>query len=356
MATQAPVLAANKYMDIVQQLGAALGLGFLSGMRLYLIVLAVGAAVRFHWLQISDTSFSGLSILADWRVMAFAGAACLIEFVADKVPWVDSAWDSVHTFIRPIGAALLGASAFSTADPALRVVLMILCGGVALTGHSAKAATRLAVNHSPEPFSNLALSLAGDVFVPFATWFTFRYPALTIGFVLFFAAVTWWLSPRIFRAIRVEFAAIGSAFARWMGGTSQPANHVASLPAIVPLEFAGHLQPLPPAILDALHRRHIPGTAGIRCAATTSADGLKNSIGYLVPTADDQRLVFIARRWFRYRIVEIPYTHIARLVWRSRWISDTLVVERQEGRKRSDFEVFRAPLAAPSATRQEAGA
>jgi hypothetical protein len=341
-------------MDIVQQLGAALGLGFLSGMRLYLTVLAVGAAVRFHWLQITDTSFSGLSILADWRVMAFAGSACLIEFVADKVPWVDSAWDSIHTFIRPIGAALLGASAFSTADPALRVMLMILCGGVALTGHSAKAATRLAVNHSPEPFSNLALSLAGDVFVPVATWFTFRYPAFTIGFVLFFAAVTWWLSPRIFRAIRVEFAAIGSAFARWMGA-AQPAGLV-SLPAIFPREFADHLQPLPPAILDALHRRNIPGTAGIRCAATTGADGLKNSIGYLVPTADNERLIFIARRWFRYRIVEIPYTHLARLVWRNRWISDTLVVERQEGRKRSDFEVFRAPVAEPAATRQEAAA
>jgi len=117
-----------------------------------------------HWIAL-DPSQSGLSIFSDWRVMTIAGVACAIEFIADKVPWVDSMWDSVHTFIRPIGAAVLGARAFMHTDPAVQVMLAILCGGLALSGHSVKAATRLAVNHSPEPFSNIALSLAGDAAV-----------------------------------------------------------------------------------------------------------------------------------------------------------------------------------------------
>ena len=131
-------------MDILQQLGTALGIGLLSGIRLYLTVLGLGAAIRFHWIAL-ESSQSGLAILADWRVMTVAGIACAIEFVADKVPWVDSMWDSLHTFIRPVGAVILGARAFMHTDPATQAILAILCGGLALSGHAAKAATRLAV-------------------------------------------------------------------------------------------------------------------------------------------------------------------------------------------------------------------
>ena len=121
--------------------------------------------------------------------MLCAGIACAVEFVADKVPWVDSAWDSIHTFIRPVGAVILGARAFMHTDPAVQAILAILCGGLALSSHSAKAATRFAVNHSPEPFSNLALSVAGDLTIPLAGWFAFHYPLVTLGFVVVFSIV-----------------------------------------------------------------------------------------------------------------------------------------------------------------------
>lgn len=204
-------------MDFVAQLGTALGIGLLSGIRLYLTILALGAAMRLHWITL-DAAQSGWAILSDWRVMTAAGVCCLIEFVADKVPWVDSAWDSIHTFIRPVGAAILGARAFVHADPAVEVILAILCGGLALTGHSAKAATRLAVNHSPEPFSNIALSLAGDVVVPAATWTAFHFPVLTFTVVALFVLGFAWMAPRVYRTIRSRIASVRDRFRRWFGG------------------------------------------------------------------------------------------------------------------------------------------
>ena len=235
-------------MELMQQMGTALGLGLLSGVRLYLTVLGIGAAIRFNWLHLQD-SFSGLNVLADWRVMAVAGVACLIEFVADKVPWVDSAWDSIHTFIRPIGAILLGASAFATLDPATKTMLALLCGGVALTGHSAKSATRLAVNHSPEPFTNIALSLAGDAAVPVATWLTFKHPLVTFGVVAAFLVLFFWLSPRIVRSLRVELAAIGAILNRWFGSREVAPTVQAPL-ASVPRELIEGMRSLPRDVVD----------------------------------------------------------------------------------------------------------
>jgi hypothetical protein len=344
-------------MDIVQQLGTALGLGLLSGVRLYLTILAIGAAIHFQWLQLNE-SFSGLNVLADWRVMAVAGAACAVEFVADKVPWVDSAWDSIHTFIRPVGAALLGASAFANTDPAVKAMLMILCGGVALTGHSAKSATRLAVNHSPEPFSNIALSLAGDVAVPIATWVTFQYPTVTFAIVAVFVLFAWWLSPKIYRLMRVEAAALGSAFARWFGATETLAVNAVVPDTLVDSrpELASHMRAIPLPYLEALRKRYkLEGnSSGIRCAGSNGLNGLKSSIGYLVFTPDG-KLVFVARRWFRYRYFEVPVSAMRKLTWSGSFIMDTFAFESGEG-KRHEFEVFRPPTLSGESARQTAAA
>ncbi len=335
-------------MDIVQQLGTALGLGLLSGVRLYLTILVIGAAVRFHWFQLTD-SFPGLAILADWRVMVVAATACLIEFVADKVPWVDSAWDSVHTFIRPIGAALLGANAFSQSDPALRVMLVILCSGVALTGHSAKSATRLAVNHSPEPFTNIALSLAGDIAVPVATWFTFKFPVVTFGFVALFLAVAWWLSPKIYRMMRMELTGVRAALSRWFGAEvhSVDAGCKLALPANAPPELAAHMQPIPREWLETLERRGylVESGAGLYCAACKSIPGLRASIGYLVFTSD-AKIVFITRRWFRARFFEVLAPQASALAWSGHFVADRFSFNYQG--KLREFEVFRTSVAAPA--------
>src|SRR5207253_1533320 len=118
------------------------------------------------------------------------------------------------TFIRPIGAIILGARAFMHTDPAVQAILAILCGGLALSGHSAKAAARLAVNHSPEPFSNIALSVAGDLGVPVATWTAFHFPLFTLGIVGVFVILFGWLAPRILRAVRLEMTALAAALGR----------------------------------------------------------------------------------------------------------------------------------------------
>jgi hypothetical protein len=198
-------------VEILEMLGSVMGLGFVAGMRLYATILALGLAIRFNWIHLSSAS-SSLEVLAHPAVLITAGVACGIEFFADKIPWLDTAWDSFHTFLRPIGAALLAAAAVGHADPVLKMVLIVLCGGVALASHSSKMATRVIVNHSPEPFSNVAMSLAGDAFVPVATWVAVAHPLVGLAFVLAFLAVFLWMLPKVIRALRSAMAFIRNLF------------------------------------------------------------------------------------------------------------------------------------------------
>jgi hypothetical protein len=172
-------------MDVLSLLGSTLGLGMMAGLNLYATVLAAGLGIRFGWIHPAG-AFAHLQILADPWVLGIAGAAFLVEFLADKIPWVDSLWDGFHTVIRPLGAALLGITAAGGMDPASRVVLGILTGAVAFTGHTAKAGTRLAVNHSPEPFSNIALSLGEDFIAVFGSWLAAAHPLIALGLVVAF--------------------------------------------------------------------------------------------------------------------------------------------------------------------------
>jgi hypothetical protein len=195
-------------MDTLQLLGSTLGLSFVAGMRLYATVLALGLGIRFGVLHLPP-ALSGLEVFAHPAVLITAAVAYIAEFVADKIPWFDSAWDAVHTFIRPVGAALLGAAAFGSLDPKWRVALAILCGGVALTSHSSKAATRLMVNHSPEPFSNIALSLAGDVAAPAGVWLAMAHPVAAFVLVTISVLVFAVLARAIWRKFRAVLARLG---------------------------------------------------------------------------------------------------------------------------------------------------
>ncbi len=198
-------------MDTLQLLGSTLGLGLLAGIRLYATVFVLGLAIRFHLFHLS-TQMSHLSILADTRILIAAGIATGLEFFSDKIPWVDSVWDSVHTFIRPVGAALLGATALGSTDPVTKFIVVLLCGGVALTGHSTKAATRVMVNHSPEPFSNIGLSFFEDLIIPAGVWVAVKHPLIAFGIVLAFLAIFAWLAPKIYRAVRTRWAAVSTFF------------------------------------------------------------------------------------------------------------------------------------------------
>jgi hypothetical protein len=198
-------------METIAQLGTLLGIGLASGFRLYATVLALGLGIRLGWLDL-DPRFEHLRVLASWQVLVPAGFAFLMEFVADKIAWVDSFWDSFHTLIRPIGAALLAATAIGTIDSPAALGLALLTGGVALTGHTAKAGARLMVNHSPEPFSNIGVSFAEEGMVLFAIWLAVEHPLMMLGALAVFLALFIWLVPKLFRLIRNSLRAVGSKF------------------------------------------------------------------------------------------------------------------------------------------------
>jgi hypothetical protein len=143
-----------------QLIGQAASLSLLAGWRLYATVLAAGLAMRFGW--IDAPAHTGLGVLASYPVLGVAAVGTLAEFLADKIAWVDSIWDSVHTIIRPLGGALIAAAVIDPNDPATQIATLLLGGSAALLTHTAKASTRALINTSPEPFSNIAVSAVED--------------------------------------------------------------------------------------------------------------------------------------------------------------------------------------------------
>ena len=183
-------------------LGFAMGSAWLSGINLYATVATLGLLQRFHWVALPGD----MDVLGHGWVIGVAAALYAVEFVADKIPVVDSAWDMVHTFIRIPAGAVLAFGAFGGEEPAIRMIAMLLGGSVALTSHGAKAAVRLAANTSPEPFSNIALSLMEDIFAVGASFLLAWFPVLLLGVVAVFAVAVVWLAPRILRGLRSLFA------------------------------------------------------------------------------------------------------------------------------------------------------
>ena len=151
-------------MERLNLLGVALGLACLAGINLYLTVFVVGLAINQHWIVLSP-AYQSLQILGNPVIVSVAGVLYFLEFFADKIPWMDSAWDTVHTIIRPIGGALLAIQVLGHSTPTYDVIVALLAGSTSLMAHTAKATSRLVANTSPEPFSNIALSVAEDAAV-----------------------------------------------------------------------------------------------------------------------------------------------------------------------------------------------
>ncbi|MDR7269992.1 hypothetical protein J2X20_002650 [Pelomonas saccharophila] len=191
-------------LDALQLLALAAALGWASGLRLYLTVLLVGIAGHWGWIALPP----GLQVLASPLVMSAAAVLALIEFLADKIPLVDSAWDALHTLIRiPAGAALVAGMVSGWAGDhgqAWGIVAALLGGGLAATAHAAKASTRAAANTSPEPFSNIGLSLLGDVAVPAMLWLAWAHPLVFFPLLALALAVMGtliWLCFKFLRAL-----------------------------------------------------------------------------------------------------------------------------------------------------------
>lgn len=200
-------------MSALEILGTATSLSLLAGWRLYATVLAVGLAVRFDWWRLPE-KLNNLNVLAkDW-VLVVAGLGFLCEFFADKIPWLDSIWDSVHTFVRPVGGALVAWSLISPQDHEMQVVYFLLGGGMALLSHATKATTRAVVNQSPEPFSNIAVSLVEDAAVAGGIWLTMTHPLIVLGISLVLTVFFIWLIHRLWRFFRRQFDALRSLWHR----------------------------------------------------------------------------------------------------------------------------------------------
>lgn len=171
---------APQTFGIIEILGLAGSMSLLAGWRLYLVVLATGIAMRTGAVPLPE-HLAGLQVLANPWIMGVAGIGALCEFFADKIAWLDSAWDAVHTVVRPLGGALLSLAIVDPGDPAMQVIAFLLGGGGALLAHGGKAGARAVVNTSPEPFSNVAVSGVEDVATAGLLWLAYEYPYVAAG-------------------------------------------------------------------------------------------------------------------------------------------------------------------------------
>ncbi len=195
-------------MNIIETLGLAFGAAWTSGINLYATVAVLGLLQRFELARLPG----GMSVLDNWWIIGIALFLYVIEFVADKVPYVDTIWDALHTFIRvPAGAALAVAATIEL-DPSVQVVAFLLGGGLALSTHGTKATVRAAANTSPEPFTNWALSIVEDIFAVGAIVLAALHPVAILAVILIFLLTLAWILPKVVRRLRRMMAAVRSFF------------------------------------------------------------------------------------------------------------------------------------------------
>jgi hypothetical protein len=295
-------------METLHLLGSTMGLGLASGLNLYATVLTVGLGIRLGLITL-NAEMAGLEVLGSPYVLVAAGVLFLVEFLADKIPWVDSIWDAIHTVIRPLGGAFLGATAIGAVN-AETAIIAALCAGVSLSGHSVKAGTRLLANHSPEPVSNIALSLVEDVLVVFGSWLALKYPAVMLTLVVIFLLAFAWFAPKVLRLVRVEFLATLALLKWWFQ----------------------------------LGKRYAFGSTNgddlsdeVRCIAGKGVRNLRHSVGHL--QIGDDSLIFVTKRFFRLREHRIERDTIEDVHFNKRLLLDRLEI-RTSG-KQQQFYFFK---------------
>ncbi len=205
-------------MGTIEALSLAMGTAWTSGINLYATVAALGIANLAQLIQLPPD----LQVLSHPAVIGIACTMYMIEFFADKVPYVDSGWDVLHTFIRVPAGAILAARSLGDMNPALELTALLAGGSIALAAHGFKATTRLAINASPEPFSNWAASVAEDITVFGSLWMIFHHPIVMMSLVAGFLALMVWLVPKIFRLAKRGFQTLRN---KWTGvKPDQPAT------------------------------------------------------------------------------------------------------------------------------------
>ena len=317
-------------MHILEQLGLALGLASLAGVNLYLTVLITGLAIRFDWVHLADR-YQQLDVLGHPAVLAVAGVMFLLQFFADKVPWVDSLWDSLHTIIRPVGGTLLAIQALGDMPTYVQVTAALLAGGAALTTHGAKAGTRLLINHSPEPATNITMSLGEDIAVVGGMALVMLRPVIALVVFSVVLVLLWMIFPRLWRIIRTTL---------WLAWHKlrMPGRRY---PLLEPEKLAREMND---ELRDLLKfRANVAETDvvwSVPCLSGKSK-GLRgispNLRGLLVGTSSGDALLFVANKLLRDRIFRLPLSGTT-VETESKFLSENVVLEARDVRV-----VFRFP-------------
>lgn len=310
-------------MDELKLLGVALGLASLAGINLYLTVLVTGLSVHMGWVALPP-ALHGLEVLGDPIIIGVAGFLYLIEFFADKIPWIDTAWDSVHTFIRPVGAAALAVATLGDAHPVFEIVAALVAGGMALTSHVAKAGTRLVANASPEPVSNIGLSLAEDGVVFAGLGLLVWNPVVGLAVAVAFTLVVLFLLPRLLRGIRAKL------WLAWKKLNAPPEDSKPAEPG----------QSLPGAIELQLRRAHAskaPVAWSVPCLSGGGARLTANVRGWLVAlNGEPHSLFFIGRSLAGCLVLEMD-TAGAAITHKAGFLCDRIDISHRDGSPRHSF-------------------
>jgi len=205
----------GEYQDLVQTLALTLGVAWASGINLYAAVTILGLSGGLGFAELPES----LDVIENPLVIASAAFMYCVEFFADKMPGVDTLWDSVHTFIRIPAGAMLAAAAAGPVDPAIAVAAGLLGGGLSAASHATKAGSRLLINTSPEPFSNWTASIAEDLAVFAGLWAALQHPMVFLAILCLFLLTLCWLLPKLWRAITNLLRPIFRKIGGWFGAS-----------------------------------------------------------------------------------------------------------------------------------------
>jgi uncharacterized protein DUF4126 len=305
-------------MEQLNLLAVALGLAALAGINLYLTVFATGLAIHFHWITLAP-AYQSLEVLGNPWIITVAGILYFLEFFADKIPWVDSIWDVVHTVIRPIGGAFLAIQVLGHPNPAFAVIVGLLAGGTSLASHTAKAATRLTANASPEPFSNIALSVGEDVAVVGGLALIYHNPIVALSVFAIAMAGFLYFAPKILRAMKAKIWLVWKKL-------NGPADY--NLPAKLPIVLPGDLA-------EIFSKQNVLGETTAWAVPCISGRGGKippNLFGALAAMNEEPRkLLFVARKGRRpfIRAIDLDGMIIAR---EPKFLSENLIIAPDSGK------------------------
>jgi len=271
-------------MEGMELVATVFGLAALCGVNIYLTVFVVGLCLHYNWVALPPT-LAPLEVLNDPVLIGLAALFYVLEFAADKVPWVDSLWDFVHTLVRPIGATMLALAVLGDMSPYAQAVAALLCGTLALGTHLAKAGVRVMVNASPEPVSNSVVSLAEDGLVLGGIFLALEHPYILLGLLLAAVVAMVYAAPWCWRQVRALGVFLGSAIwpHRLLGGKK-------------PVKLNGTLPVAPRRQLG----EELGGTETVRWVLPVYAGAMRrwrpNEPLWLVRTSGPERLVLIGAK------------------------------------------------------------